>query len=153
MADAGLDIEGLDEARASLEALADGDFDADSDTWWIGTVVRYAPFLEFGTVKMVAKPFFRPAVQRVKRWWGAGGAMGGISNRLERQMTFTLDAMAEVTLEQVAFRLEREVKNLIKTKGLIDTGNLRDSIAAAPSKDLMDRASQVRLQDPETSLV
>lgn len=35
----------------------------DSDKAYVGTNLEYAPYVEFGTVKMPARPFIRPAVE------------------------------------------------------------------------------------------
>lgn len=35
----------------------------DTDSTYIGTNVEYGPYIEFGTVKMAARPFLRRAVQ------------------------------------------------------------------------------------------
>lgn len=37
----------------------------------VGTNVEYAPYLEFGTSRMAARPFLRPAVHRASRAIGA----------------------------------------------------------------------------------
>jgi len=42
---------------------------------------------------------------------------------------------------RLAFALEREVKQTIREKGLIDTGNLRGSIVAAPTLPRMKEES------------
>lgn len=39
---------------------------SDKDAAYIGTNVEYAPFLEFGTSKMDAQPFLRPALDNNK---------------------------------------------------------------------------------------
>lgn len=36
----------------------------DNNTEMIGTAVEYAPYVELGTIKMTAKPYLRPAVER-----------------------------------------------------------------------------------------
>lgn len=36
--------------------------------WEIGARVRYAAFLEFGTKKMAAQPYFRPAIAIIEAW-------------------------------------------------------------------------------------
>ena len=44
----------------------------DTATYGVGTNVEYAPYVEFGTRKMAAQPYLRPAVERVKNGIGRG---------------------------------------------------------------------------------
>lgn len=37
--------------------------DKDNDSAYVGTNVDYAPYVEFGTVKMRAQPYLKPAAQ------------------------------------------------------------------------------------------
>lgn len=37
----------------------------------------FARFVEFGTRKMAAQPFLRPAIERVRGWMKTGGGHGG----------------------------------------------------------------------------
>lgn len=46
--------------RQSITALK-----VEDGHWRVGTNVEYAPYLEFGTRKMAARPFMRPAVRKV----------------------------------------------------------------------------------------
>lgn len=41
-------------------------------TYGVGTGVEYAPYVEFGTRKMSAQPFLRPAANKVKETMGSG---------------------------------------------------------------------------------
>lgn len=41
-------------------------------TYGVGTGVEYAPYVEFGTRKMAAQPFLRPAAHKVKETIGSG---------------------------------------------------------------------------------
>ena len=36
-------------------------------TWSVGTPAEYAPGLEYGTVKMAARPSFRPALDHIRK--------------------------------------------------------------------------------------
>lgn len=49
------------ELADSIEVLEMG-----PDTWEIAVWVRWAGFLEFGTHKMLAQPYFRPAIAMVE---------------------------------------------------------------------------------------
>jgi len=39
----------------------------DKTTMFVGTNVEYAPYVEFGTHKMSAQPYMRPAAEKVKQ--------------------------------------------------------------------------------------
>lgn len=41
-------------------------FSADGLTAYVGTHVEYAPYVEFGTRKMAARPYLRPAAEAVR---------------------------------------------------------------------------------------
>lgn len=41
-------------------------------TWYVGTDVGYAPFVEFGTRRMRAQPFLGPALEAARRLFRAG---------------------------------------------------------------------------------
>ena len=40
------------------------EFDVEDKTLYVGTNVEYAPYVEFGTVKMTARPYLRPAIEK-----------------------------------------------------------------------------------------
>lgn len=85
-----------------------------TDTWIVGTSVEYAAFVEFGTSKMAAQPYLRPAVKE----------------------TFTQDfdrlsEQADNSNELVKL-LALEVERKAKKKAPVDTGNLQGSIKAMP---------------------
>ena len=52
----------------------------DTAAYAVGTNVEYAPYVEFGTRKMRAKPYLRPAAERVAKGLGRGlhFKMGGL---------------------------------------------------------------------------
>ena len=112
--------------------------------WWVGTVVTYSAFLEFGTRKMPARPFFQPAILRVARKLGADHEVKArtVGQRMSGRSLWALMVGDERGLvAKVAFSLEREVKVVIREKGLILTGNLRGSIVAAPTLPVMREES------------
>ena len=41
--------------------------------WGVGTNTEYAPFVEFGTYKMKAQPYLRPAFEKAKTRFGVKG--------------------------------------------------------------------------------
>lgn len=104
--------------------------------WWVGTVVVYAPFLEFGTAKMMARPFWKPAVLQVAREMvGRGVKARRVAQQEDGRKLYSLIMTGKEDssfTRELAFRLERAVKQQIRRKGLIDTGNLRASVMAAP---------------------
>lgn len=42
--------------------------DGDESAAYVGTNVEYAPYLEFGTIRMAPRPFMVPAIERNKEW-------------------------------------------------------------------------------------
>ena len=107
------DLSGVEQLRAALrEEIADAETTVD---YQVGTAVEYAIYLEFGTRDMNPKPFVRPAVDDVE-------------SRLD-QLAAEADSADEL-VTRVALALEREIKQTITRKGLIDTGTLRASITA-----------------------
>lgn len=107
------------------------------ETWAVATVVRYAPFHEFGTFKMAARPYFRPGAFRVS---------AKVTEKLVesarrktppkiingKQLWEVWFAPEKAVAAKVAAMLEREIKKVMTEKHIIDTGNLRASIVAAP---------------------
>lgn len=43
--------------------------------YYVGSPVHYAPFVEFGTRKMVARPYLRPAVRKVVNEYKSRGLL------------------------------------------------------------------------------
>lgn len=120
---AGIDVSGLAQLRGAISSAVKGV--TGQSEWWVGSVVVYAPVHEFGsTVKGIRpRPYFRPAVRIVAS--RAPKFAGGLE-RILRGQPFDLTG-------QIAFELERETKNQIRVRRLIDTGNLRASFASAPT--------------------
>lgn len=125
--------------------------------WWVGTVVRYSSFIEFGTSKMRARPYFQPSILRVARRLDFAKARTiGDRKRGRSMWAVMVDPDAETDsdsplAERLALELEREVKETIKEKGLIDTGHLRASIVAAPTLPRMKRESFNSMSSTATS--
>jgi hypothetical protein len=127
MAEFSLDLDGLDETLRELEDLED-----DVETlaeFTVGTGVSYSVFLEFGTSKMDAKPFFRPAISEVRS--------RGVEGFIAENTGTTVDALGDAgdVLRVLALALERRIKEIITDKGLIDTGTLRASVVAVRGAD------------------
>ncbi len=122
MIELSLNFDGAEAVLSRLEELED---DLEKlPTFTVGTGVFYSVFLEFGTSKMDAKPFFRPAVNEVR----LQGIDGFIAHNT-RTSVETLPSV-EAVIRVLAFALERRVKEIITDKGLIDTGTMRASVVA-----------------------
>jgi hypothetical protein len=124
MTDFDLGLDGFEEAINELDDLED---DAvTTETYTVGTAVFYATFLEFGTSKMDAKPFFRPVIDEVRR--------NRVEGFIADNTVTTVEALGDIdqVLKALALAMERRIKEVIRTKGLIDTGTLRASIVAVP---------------------
>lgn len=82
-----------------------------TDTWVVGTDVEYSVYVEFGTSRMSAQPYLRPAIEHAKR-------------NAERYMAETSSINAFI--RRMAMEIEAEAKRLCP----VDTGRLRSSIKA-----------------------
>ncbi|WP_323190458.1 hypothetical protein [Halostella sp. PRR32] len=91
------------------------------DTLYLtGPSVEYAIHHEYGTSKMEARPFMRPAAERVKAdpmKYAKQYANGPIQSE-------------EQLVGAVALAIEREAKKIVKRKDIWDQGNLHGSIEA-----------------------
>ena len=90
----------------SIQARIDGPV-----TYVVGTPVEYSVYVEFGTSRMAAQPYLRPAVEQAARnipaiFRDANSMAAGIA--------------------QLALEIERVAKQLCP----VDTGTLRSSISA-----------------------
>jgi hypothetical protein len=106
---AGLELLG---AAATLEALDDLRDFAQPAEYVVGTNVEYAVYVEFGTSKMAAQPYLRPAAKKVMNE--------------EADALADLASSTEELVKGVALSIEREAKKKVP----VDTGNLRGSITA-----------------------
>jgi len=82
--------------------------------WIVGTSAEYGIYIEFGTSKMQAQPFMRPAVRKALKDLAAGRIPG--------------DNLDEV-VKNLAMKIERYAKEIVPT----DTHKLQWSIVAAPA--------------------
>lgn len=97
-------------------------------TWYVGTIVEYAPDQEFGTQDIPAQPFLRPAVEKARH-----NLVKIIEEGLEDLETFTIDDEIKI----VALQVEKQAKDFAP----VDTGNLMGSITAGPSLEKMEKES------------
>jgi hypothetical protein len=137
MTDIDLDLDGLQSALDAVDDLQDDWGDSDAQ-YLVGTGVEYGIYLEVGTRNMDPKPFVRPAVDNV-------------AARVE-QIVADADA-ADEAVARVAFSLEREIKQIITEKGLIDTGTLRASVVAIRGLDPAALPDAADFDDPGDGLV
>jgi hypothetical protein len=105
----GMDVFG---AAATLEALNDLKTFAENVEYRVGTNVEYAVYVEFGTSKMRAQPYLRPAVKEVVN--SKGDALAADADDVEE------------FVKKLAFEIEREAKD----RAPVDTGTLQNSISA-----------------------
>jgi hypothetical protein len=77
----------------------------------VGTNVRYSIYVEYGTSRMEAQPYLRPAIEDAVR-------------SLDNHVDDADDA------EELAERLALHVERVAKEEVPVDTGNLKNSIEA-----------------------
>jgi hypothetical protein len=114
----GIDVVGIGAVLDMLESLK---FEfGDGVVYIVGPTVEYAIYHEMGTSKMKARPFARPAAERVQANLDTkiGGFLdGGLGSAGEEEI-----------LQATALAVEAEMKRIITQKGLIDTGTMRASV-------------------------
>ncbi len=138
MAGFGLVTTGVSELASELDRLSRAAAQQNAHDWWVGTIVEYAIYPEFGTRFMLARPAFREAIRRVSKRLGLTAELS------PAKLLEALIAPDQSLVALIAFELEREVKIVIREMGLILTGNLRGSYAAGPSLDAMAAFSESR---------
>lgn len=124
MSEFDVQVSGLASIRQDIEDIED-DIE-DPNNYYIGTGVEYSIYLEFGTSKMDAKPFFRPAVAEASR---------DPDSFIQRHENVSPEAIDDINtyLTVLALAIENRVKEIITKKGLVDTGTLRASVLAVPT--------------------
>lgn len=99
-----------------LQTLQDLKFRFDGNTVYVvGTSVSYAVYQEYGTSRMQAQPYLRPAVREVSN------NMASIVGDAENE---------EQVIKKIALAVEREAKQ----NAPVDTSNLKNSIRAEKVK-------------------
>jgi len=93
----------------------------DGALYIVGPTVRYAVFVDQGTSKMEARPFVKPAAERVQ------------ANLEPEVRMFLNDGVLEANEEDLAraaaLAVQREMQRIITQKGAVDTGTLRSSVS------------------------
>lgn len=105
-------VAGLNALQSQLNTLVDNW--GGGDAWQVGTNVEYAPFVEFGTWKMAAQPYFRPAIDQ---------AVGNAHNLVRTVET------GDQFVQSIAFDIEGKASS---NAPVGETGNLSGSITAEP---------------------
>jgi len=108
---AGMELLGFSETVQDFRRMKEWAGD-DDVVYVVGTDVEYAAFVEFGTSKMKAQPYLRPAARQVAR--SPGTHIGGDPDSVNQ------------FVRQLALAIERQAKK----KAPVDTGNLKASIRA-----------------------
>jgi hypothetical protein len=94
----------------------------------VGTAVQYATFVDEGTSRMIARPFFEPGLRRVKaEGWGDEVWEGAFAEGSGRRIASS-DEAAEGAALKVAEAAASSIKDVIDDKDIWDTGALHDSI-------------------------
>lgn len=106
-----IELRGFGETIASFNDVADF-ADSEDVVYVVGTNVEYAAYVEFGTSKMSAQPYLRPAARQVAR-------------DPERYISEDYESVTGF-IRALALAIEREATQ----KAPVDTGNLQDSIRA-----------------------
>lgn len=116
----GLSITGFDAVFDLFDQLK-FQMGGDGTVYIVAPTVEYAVFHEVGTSKMEARPFARPAAERVQaapaKHAKAIAAGTGIDISTE-------DGLVRAT----ALAVEREMKSIIKQKEIWDTGTMHASV-------------------------
>ncbi|MFB1066445.1 hypothetical protein [Natrinema sp. H-ect4] len=115
----GVSLTGFDAATDLFDAL-ETDFDGDT-TYIAGPTVEYAIYNELGTSKMEARPFARPAAERVQT---------NTATEVRRISTSQGIPLSneENIIRCAALAVQARMKEIADRKGVRDTGQLINSI-------------------------
>lgn len=94
-----------------------------SAAYVVGPTVEYAIYQELGTSSQPARPFMRPAVQRVQ------GSLSSEIRRVAASQGISLDG-EEPIVRSAALAVEDHAKRIANAKNIRDTGALINSIEA-----------------------
>ncbi len=110
---------------------------------WVGSAVEYGPMNEFGTDVMEERPHWRVAIPQIVA--ELGGNKAAQNEVLDAMLGLGdgFDPSGDVASIQsggnaplfVALKIERRVKQLMTSLGIIDTGNYRASVATGKTED------------------
>ncbi len=139
MAGFALAFTGLTQMAALLKKMEGASF----GEAWVGSAVVYGPMHEFGTKVLTARPHWRVAINEI-----VAGAAG--DQQLQDGIIEGITAGPGVAPIRIALQIERRVKQLIRAKGIIDTGNYRGSIATGRSEEAAFAKSVQRIKIPSS---
>lgn len=117
----GMTVTGIDQTRRMLDDIK-MDFDG-STVYIVGPKTHYAVYHELGTSKMAARPFMRPAAQRVK------ANMMTYAREVSSAQSIPLNSEENI-VRCVALAVEAEAKDIARAKDVHDTGQTIQSIEA-----------------------
>ena len=115
----GAQLVGMD---AVLDVFEDVRMRYDGNTVYVvGPTVKYAIYQDQGTSSIEARPFVKPAAERVQQNFG---------DRVGRFLD-TDEPSEEAVVRAAALAVEREMKRVVEEKDIWDTGDLHGSITTA----------------------
>jgi hypothetical protein len=112
----GISLFGFSAATDALESFAE---QMEDDTAFVGTTAEYAIYVEFGTRKMQAQPFLRPALSE--------GLRPNVINEV-------LSGVLSGDIDNKALQIALEVEKLATENAPVDTGNLQGSVKAGSTE-------------------
>lgn len=115
----GTSITGLGSTLSVLDSLR-WRFDGDT-VYVVGPTVEYAVYVDRGTSRMEARPFVKPAAERVQ-----SNLSGHVEQFLEGSL---MDAGEDGVVRATALAVQREMQRIITQKGAVDTGTMRASVS------------------------
>jgi hypothetical protein len=119
----GASVRGIGNVVSAFDAVRTR-FDGDT-VYIVGPTVEYAVYQDQGTSSIEARPFVKPAAERVQ-------------NNLRGKAGQFLDPTADLTehavVKAVALAVEREMKQIVREKDIWDLGTLHASIGAVRVK-------------------
>lgn len=119
-------VKDIDKGWSGLVRLFMG-ADAKPVEAYVGTEVEYAPYLEYGTSKMAARPFVAWTLDEQDNYRRQLANMMRANVRAALQGA-DVQATAVANLGIVAEGVSKDIQRAIVGMGLIDTGNLLHSI-------------------------
>lgn len=136
----GIRVFGLQAMIRQLKAFGEGLEDEKEVVY--GTAVRYAPFVNFGTRYMAARPYFDLATRRVR-----------ITRELAGRMFDAALSRDDNSADELADEILEEIEAAIREMELIESGNLLSSHAKGRDVAAMLRASRAKMLRPETAIL
>lgn len=117
----GMSLTGFDAVMDLLEKVR-VNFDGDT-VYLVGPSTEYAVYHELGTSKMEARPFMRPATERVR------ANMSMHVRQISSSQNISLDSEANI-VKCAALAVQNEAKKIADQKDVRDTGTTIASIQA-----------------------